>query len=136
MNVSRETIEKLKQLHAGLDLAGREINDPNPVFIPALNRPLSLQDQIKRVLRTELSQQASAQGFETFEDADDFEVDDDFDAEPGPTPYVVMEHEIPKPVKKKPQKVEKKVIAESAPPSQTTKPPESPVNSGGSTPKA
>lgn len=57
---------------------GEEIPDPTPVEVPLnLRRPLSLQDEMRRFIRTELSQQASAKGDESFEEADDFEVDDE-----------------------------------------------------------
>lgn len=62
------------------DEQGRELPDPTPVEIPVgFQRPESLQEQIKRLVRTELSAQAQAEGFESFEEADDFEVGDDYD---------------------------------------------------------
>lgn len=62
------------------DEQGRELPDPTPVEIPVgFSRPESLQDQIKRLIRTELSMDAQAGGFESFEEADDFDVGDDFD---------------------------------------------------------
>lgn len=61
-----------------LDESGKEIPDPTPVEWPlGLSRPLSLQDEIKRFVRSELSRAAAADGFESFEEANDFEVDDD-----------------------------------------------------------
>lgn len=40
-------------------------------------RPNSLADDLKRFIRDEVSRQAEQQAFETFEEADDFEVDDE-----------------------------------------------------------
>jgi len=59
---------------------GQEVPDPRPVAIPAgFQRPEPLADLIRRLVRTQISQQASAEGQETWEEADDFEVDEDDD---------------------------------------------------------
>lgn len=58
----------------------REYPDPTPVEVPlGYRRPPTLQEEISRIVRQQMSQQAAAEGFETFEEADDFEVDDDPD---------------------------------------------------------
>lgn len=73
---------------AQYDAQGREIPDPRPVAVPFdFGRPLSLHDQIKRFIRSELSQRAAAYERETFEEADDFDVDEDGDP--------VSQYEIP-----------------------------------------
>lgn len=65
---------------AKFDERGREILDDKPAALPVgFQRPPSLQDQIRSLVRNELSRRASDQGFETFEESDDFEVGDDFD---------------------------------------------------------
>ena len=65
---------------AQYDEFGREIPDKRPIAVPAgWDRPLSLQDQIKRFIRSEASRAAAAAGEETFEEADDFDVDEDPD---------------------------------------------------------
>lgn len=57
---------------------GHEILDPTPVEMPVrFHRPPTLQEQIKAFVQRELSTVAEAQGVETFEDADDFDVPDD-----------------------------------------------------------
>lgn len=57
---------------------GQFIPDPTPVEVPLkLRRPLSLQDEIKRFVRSELSQRAEDEGYESFEESDDFDIDDD-----------------------------------------------------------
>lgn len=62
------------------DKNGHEIPDPTPVAVPVgWSAPESLVDQVRRLVRQEFSQQARATGHETFEEADDFDVDDDFD---------------------------------------------------------
>lgn len=71
-------------------MSGRkEYPDPTPVEVPlGFRRPPTLQEEISRIIRQQMSQQASQAGFETFEEADDFVVDDD----PDPlSPYEVLE---------------------------------------------
>lgn len=59
------------------DERGREIPDPTPVAMPAgLSKPESMQDMIRRFVRLEASRAAEASGYESFEEADDFEPDD------------------------------------------------------------
>lgn len=63
-----------------LDAQGREILDPTPVAIPAgFKEPMSLEERIQRIIRTEVSRAAENQGMETFEESEDFEVDDEND---------------------------------------------------------
>lgn len=63
---------------ATFDSQGRQVPDPRPVEVPAgLGRPLSLHDEIKRFVRMELSRAAQAQALETFEENDDFDVEDE-----------------------------------------------------------
>jgi len=65
---------------AHLDERGHEVLDPTPMEIPlGFKRPPTLQEQIRQLIRTEMSQNAKGKGMETFEEADDFEVGDDFD---------------------------------------------------------
>lgn len=69
-----------EQLH---DEHGREIPDPTPMQPPiGYNRQPSLAEQMRAMILSEqLAQEARAAGHETFEEADDFDVGDDFDAE-------------------------------------------------------
>lgn len=71
------------------DEFGREIPDPTPVAVPAgWSRPVPLQQQIQAMIRTELSRKAVEDGQESFEEADDFDVDE----EPDPlSPYEMPE---------------------------------------------
>ncbi|AXQ65682.1 MAG: hypothetical protein [Microviridae sp.] len=68
---------------AYIDDKGREVLDPRPLEIPiGFERPLTLEQQIQRLMRVEynkLAQIQSMEGVETPEEADDFDVDDDFD---------------------------------------------------------
>lgn len=69
-----------------LDAEGREILDSAPMAIPAgFKRPDSIADQVRRLVRShELAKAAEAAGLETFEESEDFEVDETFDPH---TPY-------------------------------------------------
>lgn len=61
-------------------MSGRhEFPDPTPLHVPiGFRRPPSLTEMIQRYVRIELSEQAAAKHqAETFEEADDFLVDDD-----------------------------------------------------------
>lgn len=70
-----------------LDANGWEIPDSQPLEIPAgFRKPETLQDQIRRLIRS-ASEEAKNSGLETFEEAEDFNVDDDFDPT---TPYEVF----------------------------------------------
>lgn len=65
---------------AKYDDQGREIPDPTPVAVPAgWARPPSMEELIRRHIRVEMSRQAADQGLETFEESDDFEVDEEGD---------------------------------------------------------
>lgn len=64
-----------------LDSHGHEVPNPVPHSPPSgLLRPPTLQDQIKRLLRIEVSRQAQQQGRETFDEANDFDIGDMDDA--------------------------------------------------------
>lgn len=60
------------------DERGFEIPDPNPMEMPVnFKRPLTIQEQIRQLIRVEASAVARNSGYETFEEADDFEVGDE-----------------------------------------------------------
>lgn len=60
---------------------GAELPDPTPVAPPiGYNPQKSMFDHVRDMVRSErLKQEAEAAGFETAEEADDFEVGDDYD---------------------------------------------------------
>lgn len=59
---------------------GHEVPDSTPMEIPAgFKRPESLQEMVQRLVRHQVSEAADAAGHETFEESEDFEVDDFFD---------------------------------------------------------
>lgn len=78
---------RIDQLEEGrLDSKGHEILDGTPMAVPAgFKKPENLAETIQRLVRRGLSEAAAAQGFETFEEAEDFDVPDEtFDPA---TPY-------------------------------------------------
>lgn len=76
-----------------LNNEGAEINDPKPISVPTgIQRPLTLQEQIKRLMRVELSRASVDNGYESWEEANDFNVGDG--DEPLETQYT-MKDEIP-----------------------------------------
>ncbi len=63
-----------------LDKNGHEIPDQTPLSLPLnFKRPETLAEQVQRLVRTHVSREAAAAGAETFEEAEDFDVDDDID---------------------------------------------------------
>lgn len=71
---------------AKLDPKGRELPSSVPMAPPiGFNRQPSLSDRIREMVKSEkLAQEMANEGKETFEEADDFDVDDEFDPQ---TPY-------------------------------------------------
>ncbi|AXH74307.1 MAG: hypothetical protein [Microviridae sp.] len=62
-----------------LDSKGWEIPDQTPVAIPAHIKFYDTRDSIRDMIRAELSREARENGFETWEESDDFDVGDDYD---------------------------------------------------------
>jgi len=82
--VKKDFVEEVPQ-RKRLDDNGHEIPDPTPLSLPlGFKKPEILAETVARLVRSEISRQAQLQGFETFEEAEDFDVGDDF--EPG-APY-------------------------------------------------
>lgn len=76
------------------DSLGRELPDATPIEIPlGLRKPETLQEQIRRLVRTEFSQASAKAGFESFDEANDFECEDG-DAELHATEFE-LEPEVP-----------------------------------------
>lgn len=71
-----------------LDDYGRETLDPTPIAPPiGYKKEPSMVEIVRQQIRTEMSRQAVEEGKESFEEADDFDVDDDFDPS---SPYEEM----------------------------------------------
>lgn len=65
--------------HARLDPKGRELVDPTPIAPPVgYKRVPTLVEQLRQMVRSEsLAREAREAGYETFEEADDFDIPDD-----------------------------------------------------------
>lgn len=58
----------------------REIADNTPVEMPVgFKQPISLQERIKHLVRAEVSHVAASKGFETWDEANDFEAEDEIE---------------------------------------------------------
>lgn len=70
------------------DAHGNEVMDGTPFAVPIhLKRPPTLQEQVSRLVRSEaMRMEAARLGRESFEEAEDFDVDDDLDPR---SPYEV-----------------------------------------------
>lgn len=63
-----------------LDEFGVEILDTTPVSLPTgFRKPETLQEQVARLVRNQVSREAEEAGYESFDEADDFDVEDEFD---------------------------------------------------------
>lgn len=77
--------------------------DPKPAGIPVgFQRPPTLQEQVQRFIRHEMSQAAANGGLETWEEADDFDVGDDYD--PSSPHELVFDPELGKEITKDQQR--------------------------------
>lgn len=96
---------------------GYEVNNPLPLVLDTgLKRPPTLAEQIKRVLRAEIDRSAMDGGMESYEDANDFDVDEE---ELPVSKYEVMEDEVPieapaEPAQPQPKAAESEVKDESS----------------------
>lgn len=71
-----EILEKRAQDPAGR----REYLDPTPISPPVgFVKPRHIIDDIREMVRTEMSRRAEDGGFDSFEDAEDFDIDDEYD---------------------------------------------------------
>lgn len=71
-----------------MDEVGHEVPDPNPMSVPlGMKKPETLAETVRRLVRSErFNQEREEAGEETFDEADDFDVED-FDPT---TPYEVF----------------------------------------------
>lgn len=89
-------MDKKTLRRAQLDPLGREINNPVPVvFNTGLGKPVSFAEKVRRAVRNEISRAQEEQGKESFEEANDFDVDDDFNFEAQASQYELMKDELP-----------------------------------------
>lgn len=70
--------------------------DPTPVEVPlGYQQPLTLQEEMRRFIREEISRAAQEGGAGTFEEEDDFDVDDDDDLPLSEYELTELQSEVP-----------------------------------------
>lgn len=91
--LSKEDFKRLaKALTAEIREDGKELHNPIPAAInTGLNRPATLKDTIQRLIKVEVSENAALQGQETFEEANNFEMNDPFEREVFSSKYELMD---------------------------------------------
>lgn len=62
------------------DDVGREIPDPTPIEVPLQAKKDPVKTEVERIVKTTLSQKMEDKGSETFEEFNDFEVEDEEDS--------------------------------------------------------
>lgn len=68
----------MKSYDEKYNMSGHEIMDNTPIAVPTrFRRSLTLQEQIQLMIKRDMSRLAQQNGYETYEEADDFDVDDD-----------------------------------------------------------
>lgn len=89
MKKSKDEVKALVNTLSGYNDRGEEVPDPRPVAVPVeFKRPKSLQERIREALRSrELARAVDDAGMDTFDEAEDFGPEDDFDPLGVPTPY-------------------------------------------------
>lgn len=94
MKMSQELFkERAKLKHAQLDGAGREVNNPRPKFVKAIKKPETETERVRRMVQVVLSDQAASHGMESFDDANDFDIEDPFENDVMFSKYEMMEEE-------------------------------------------
>ena len=90
--------------------AGKKYEKPDPKpskVLTGMNRPLSTADHVRAVVQAELSAAAAAAEQETFDDSNDFDVED----EPMASQYTLDDDDLP--IKDNPNFVEEKITPNS-----------------------
>lgn len=94
LKVTPELFEQLKDLMTSkIDENHHEVPCPQPEELVVSKRPPSLKEQIQRLIRQEVSEQANDQEMETWDEANDFEVDEDHDPLSGFEIHDMLEEE-------------------------------------------
>lgn len=120
VNYERFSNEDGRQVH---DARGYEIPDDTPIAPPVgYKAQASLAEQIRAMVRSErLAIEAERAGYETFEEADDFDVGDDYDPS---SPYEEVFDPTPaKELKNRKEKAEKEEKEKADKQKQSSNPP-------------
>lgn len=71
---------------------GAEVLDDTPVAVPLRLHQPTMYDYVRKMIREQMSREAADNGEETFEEADDFMVGDDYDPQ---SPYELDDYPPP-----------------------------------------
>lgn len=122
MNLTKELRDTLEGLEkAKLTEDGKELLNPVPLNVNINEeKPLTLKEQIARVTRADVINQLKhdAQTIETFEESEDFDIEDSFDTQDPLSGYEVQEMEeefLPDPELEAALAAEEEVPMEEAP---------------------
>ncbi len=117
MKIDKKILDRLVNLQVSMiGEDGLEYPNPTAEVVTVGARRFTLQEQIERVLRGHVSEQAQGQGFESFEEANDFDVEDEDPLPISGFEHEDMEEEIPPPVVSTPEPpVEEPALVEPIP---------------------
>lgn len=80
LKVTPDLFQELKELASSyIDENYHEVPNPQPEELIVSKRPPSLQEQIQRLIKVQLSQEMGQQGAETWEEANDFDIPEEVD---------------------------------------------------------
>lgn len=76
--MGRKLKKFLSNTFGSINAQGQEVLDPTPVAIPVKRKHYSQADRLRDLIRSEaLARDLAKAGVETFDEADDFEIEDD-----------------------------------------------------------
>ncbi len=94
LKISQKLANELDKIFVGLDNEGREHPDQTPLTIPIKFQGQETSSSImQRLIDQSLSREAQSQELDTFEESNDFDVDDEFNTDENTTQYQLMEEE-------------------------------------------
>lgn len=94
MKFSEDLIDDLTNLRRSvINPEGKEVLNPRPLFLDTERVKIDSREEIRRLIRNEMSIQALYQENESFEESDDFLVEDEFDLNEMGSPYNIKEED-------------------------------------------
>jgi hypothetical protein len=121
IKVSTTTAAEICEIESALlDENGYEVPDPRPLFVHGkLTKPLSMQEQLERLMAGKLAQAAMEAEMETPEEAADLDIPDDTGYEDPNTVYQVMDEDVPEDIiPSKPEDPPEAPLPEEDPPAE------------------
>lgn len=118
IELDEETKRLLKTLDVSVYTEDNRFELPNPIpkVIPTeLDRPLTIQEQIQRIVRINISRQAEKNEMESWDEANDFDIPDETEMS-SPYEYSEMQEEFIKQIQEPEVPKEEKEEADQRPP--------------------